>query len=278
VTGREYNGLIESSHFTESELTCLSCHSMHTYASPADQLHADVGEDQSCISCHSDLAEDVTAHSRHEAGSSGSACVNCHMPRTTFGLFSAMRSHRIDSPSARVEVESGKPNACNLCHLDRTLEWTARYLTEWYGHPSTQLDLEQRTAAAGVLWTLGGDAAERTVAAWHFGWAPAREASGDTWMAPYLAQLLTDPYSATRQVAYRSIASLRGFEGFRYDYIEGPEAVGRRADEALERWRRALGGASAPPAVFVDASGGIDLEVWRRLLAQRDPRPLTIRE
>jgi predicted CXXCH cytochrome family protein len=277
VAGREYNGLLESSH-ADTELTCLSCHSMHTYADPADQLQAEVTEDQTCVGCHDDLSADVASHTRHQPGSSGSACMNCHMPRTTYGLFAAMRSHRIDSPSVRVSVESGKPNACNLCHLDRTLEWTGRYLTEWYEQPAVELDDDHREIAAGALWSLKGDAALRTIVGWHLGWAPAREASGDTWIAPYLAQLLADPYSATRRVAHRSIATLPGFEGFRYDYVGAPDALGRKADEAMERWRRQLGASVAHPEVLMGPDGGIQLEIWLRLLSERDQRPLTIRE
>jgi hypothetical protein len=277
VTGREYNGLIESTH-ADTDLTCLSCHSMHTYAAPADQLQADVSEDESCVACHDDFSADVTSHTRHDAGSSGSACMNCHMPRTTYGLFAAMRSHRIDSPSVDVSAENGKPNACNLCHLDRTLEWTGRYLTEWYGQPAVGLDIEHRSIAAGALWSLKGDAALRTIVGWHFGWQPAREASGDAWMAPYLAQLLADPYSATRRVAHRSIATLPGLEGFAYDYVAAPETLGRKADEALERWRRQLMPFGARPEILMGDEGNIYLELWQRLLAERDVRPLTIRE
>jgi hypothetical protein len=128
------------------------------------------------------------------------------------------------------------------------------------------------------LWVLEGDAAQRTIVGWHLGWAPAREASGDQWMAPYLAQLLTDPYSATRQVAYRSLRTLPGFETFRYDYVAAPPALGGRADEAIERWRRLRRASVAPPAVLVDASGNIDVDLWRRLLAERSQRALTIKE
>jgi hypothetical protein len=278
VAGREYNGLLESTHFGETELSCLSCHSMHAYRETADQLHATVSEDQSCLGCHTELAGDVTGHTRHTSGSTGSACMNCHMPRTTYGLFSAMRSHRIDSPSVGATVATGKPNACNLCHLDRTLEWSGRYLTEWYGQSAPELGEDERSIAAAALWALEGDAAQRTIVGWHFGWAPAREASGEEWIAPYLAQLLTDPYSATRQVAYRSLRTLSGFETFRYDYVGAPRALGGRADEAMERWRRLRGAAVARPEVLLDATGDIHLEVWLRLLAERNQRPLTIRE
>jgi hypothetical protein len=41
VAGREFNALIESACYQRGELSCLSCHSMHGYAEPADQLAPD---------------------------------------------------------------------------------------------------------------------------------------------------------------------------------------------------------------------------------------------
>ena len=133
-------------------------------------------------------------------------------------------------------MESGRPNACNLCHLDQTLEWSGGYLTEWYGQPLVELDEDERSIAASILWVLKGDAAQRTILAWHLGWEAAREASGGTWMAAYLAQLLTDSYSATRQVAYRSIVELPGFEAFDYDYVAPRSELEQKATEATELW------------------------------------------
>ncbi|HSH75386.1 MAG TPA: cytochrome c3 family protein, partial [Longimicrobiales bacterium] len=133
VAGREYNGLLEDVHMDASELTCLTCHSMHAYDLPDAQLDPAAAGDQSCLGCHTDYADEISEHTRHLPGSSGSECMNCHMPHTTYGLFSAIRSHRIDSPRVRVSLESGRPNACNLCHLDRTLAWSAEYLNDWYG-------------------------------------------------------------------------------------------------------------------------------------------------
>ena len=278
VTGREYNGLLEDVHFTESELTCLTCHSMHEYDAPDVQLHSGTSGDESCLGCHGDYADDVSAHTRHEVGSSGSQCMNCHMPHTTYGLFSAIRSHRIDSPNVLTSVYGGRPNACNLCHLDQTLEWSGRYLSEWYGQAQVPMDQDERSIAAAVLWTLKGDAAQRTVLAWHMGWRPAREASGDGWLAPYLAQLLTDSYSATRQVAFRSISRLPGFQGFEYDYVASPAELGSKADEALRRWVGVGGGRATGSHLLIGDDGRVDPDEWRRLLAERNQTPLTIRE
>ena len=142
VAGREFNGMLEDPHLEGSRMTCLSCHSMHAYESPDAQLGpGGRGGDPACVACHTEpeYTADVSLHTRHRPASPGSECMNCHMPHTTYGLFSAMRSHRIDSPSVRVSVETGRPNACNLCHLDETLAWSGRYLNEWYGTPLVEL-------------------------------------------------------------------------------------------------------------------------------------------
>lgn len=169
VAGREFNALIESACYQRGELSCLSCHSMHGYAEPADQLAPDAIGDAACAECHAAITSRVAEHSRHAEDSTGSRCANCHMPHTSFGLFGAMRSHRVDSPSAAVTAETGRPNACSLCHLDRPLAWAAEHLSSWYGQPPVTLDEHESGLAAGVVWSIKGDAAQRAIAGWHMG-------------------------------------------------------------------------------------------------------------
>jgi hypothetical protein len=278
VVGREYNGLLEDVHLASSEMTCLTCHSMHEYSDRDSQLNPEAAANRSCLGCHADLGEEASQHTRHLPGSSGSECMNCHMPHTTYGLFSASRSHRIENPSVLASVERGRPNACNLCHLDRTLEWSSRYLSEWYGQPPVALDPDARAIAASVLWALKGDAVQRTILAWHMGWDAAREASGGDWVAAYLAQLLTDSYAATRQVAYRSIRGLPGFEMLSYDYLAPRAELEEWATEATEIWLRLAGPRPAAPSLLLGEGGAIAVDQWIRLLDQRDERPLTIVE
>jgi len=278
VAGREYNALRVSTHYSESDLTCLSCHSLHEYASSDTQLLPGADGDAACLGCHEAFAASVGEHTRHSAGSAGSECMNCHMPRTTYGLFTAMRSHRIDSPDLGASLESGRPNACNLCHLDRTLAWTGAYLEEWYGKPIPVLGGDERTVAAGALWALRGDAGLRAIAAWHMGWGDAREASGSAWMPPYLSQLLMDPYAAARLVAYRALRSLPGFGDFAYDYVASGAVRGALADEAARLWLASGGAPGADPALLLGADGRPDTDAWLRLLAERDLTPVTIRE
>jgi hypothetical protein len=280
VTGREYNALLESACFRRGEMTCLSCHSMHRYASPADQLARGRGEDAPCLECHAGFRERVVEHTHHPEASAGSRCMNCHMPHTTFGLLAAVRSHRVDSPRVAPAAGGGRPNACNLCHLDQTLEWASLRLAEWYGTPPVELGPRERTLAAGVLWAVQGHAAQRAIAAWHMGFEPAREASGREWMGAYLALLLGDPYVAVRRAAERSIETLPGFGGFEADFVAPAAIVQRQQREAIARWRRLVAGGPdrSGARLLLDARGEIDATALEQLLAGRDHRPVRISE
>jgi hypothetical protein len=107
------------------------------------------------------------------------------MPYTTYGLLKTIRSHQISSPSVKATLETGRPDACNLCHLDKTLAWTAEYLEKWYATPKPQLGDEEQSVAASLLWLLKGDAGQRAIVAQSLGWAPAQQASGTAWIAPF---------------------------------------------------------------------------------------------
>ena len=135
VSGREFNGLAASACFKRGEMSCLSCHSLHHYQDPDDQLGARMEGNQACLQCHSSFAAKLESHTHHRAESTGSLCYNCHMPFTTYGLLKAIRSHTITSPTVRSSLATGRPNACNLCHLDKSLGWTAQKLNGWYGQP-----------------------------------------------------------------------------------------------------------------------------------------------
>jgi hypothetical protein len=137
-------------------------------------------------------------------------------------------------------IDAGRPNACNLCHLDRTLAWTNGALARWYGTTPMPLDADERRVAAAVLWLLRGDAGQRAIVADAMGRASAKDASGAEWSAPFLAQLLVDPYSAVRYVAFRSLRSLpRCARAF-------PDRRGDQVGAAPRRWRPADRRAGAP--------------------------------
>lgn len=202
------------------------------------------------------------------------------MPHTSYALLKAIRSHQIDSPNVRTTLETGRPNACNQCHLDQTLEWTARQLTEWYGQPKVELSEEQQTVAASLWWLFTGDAGQRALAAWSMGWAPAKAASGQDWQAPHLARLLDDPYSAVRYIAQRSLRTLPGFEGFEYDFIASPEDRKAAGTRALEAWnkRSQKPEATAASRILLQADGTLNVEAANKLHPKRNDRPIRLRE
>ena len=292
VSGREYNALIESPCYQqatspERTMTCFSCHSMHkdqgedrrdtrVWAANHQVSPAKAGP-AGCLQCHDSIARRVDAHTRHRPGSSGASCYNCHMPYTSYGLLSGIRSHQISSPSVDTTVQTGRPNACNSCHLDQTLAWTARYLEAWYGLGSQPLGIDESSVAASVLYALRGDAGQRALTAWAMGWKPAQEASGRNWLRAYLAGLLDDPYDAVRFIAYRSLESLTPATPLAGDFLSPP--VQRQADaaDALAQWRRS-GPAGPQPRLLIRSDGTLDVQALQRLLAQRDNRPVSLDE
>ncbi len=294
-TGREYNGLIDSPCYKNATepsrtLSCLSCHSMHKAADDTrplagwadDQLISSAQGNGACLSCHAPFGGTGLAnHTRHRADSSGSSCYNCHMPHTTYGLLKTIRSHQISSPSVQASLDTGRPNACNLCHLDKTLSWTAEHLEQWYTIPRPQaLGEDDRSVAASVVWLLRGDAGKRAIIAQALGWRPAQQASGTNWMAPYLGLLLNDSYDAVRYIAARSLKTLPEYEGFEFDFVAPQEQRLARRRRALEIWRdsRARQGRSGDAALLFNPDGTFIAERLDRLLAERDNRRIYYRE
>ena len=279
VGGREFLGLIESGCYQRGEMTCLSCHSMHDYMDPDDQLAKKMDGNQACLQCHEPMRERIEEHTHHLPDSSGSQCYNCHMPHTSYALFKAIRSHRIDSPSAKTTWKTGRPNACNLCHLDRTLAWTAENLSRWYGQPPVDLDAERQEISDTAIWLLRGDAAQRSIAVWATGWEPARETAGTQWMAPYLTQLMQDPYPVIRLMAHRSLRTLAGFEDFNYDFLGRPDEREKSRRAILELWKKVAGAKQEQAvALLLNADGSVNWPVFNQLLTERDDHPVSISE
>lgn len=302
TTGREYNALLHTPCYTHLDakrgiMTCLSCHEMHKKADDPrsdaewadDQLKPGMRGDLACTQCHADFRDEakVAAHSHHASGSEGSRCMNCHMPLTTYGLLKTERSHTITSPTIAESVEVGRPNACNLCHLDQTLQWAGDKLAEWYRAPATKtlragrgLTPDESSIAAGVLWLTRGDAGQRAIATCALEWDAARAASGTEWFAPFLAKLLADPYPAVRYLADRAIRRQPGFADLDYDYTAAPPLLAQASARALDAWMRTTPPERRPKRgeLLIDAAGRLDVERLGRLLAQRDDKRVVLAE
>ncbi|REJ86490.1 MAG: C cytochrome precursor [Planctomycetota bacterium] len=291
VRGREYTAILNTPCFEKGEMSCVTCHQLHQKADdprPAREWANDLlkhgldSGNQACLDCHQDFAEDdvLVNHTHHAADSAGSLCYNCHMPFTTYGLLKAIRSHQIDSPDVATTIETGRPNACNQCHLDRTLSWTAENLSRWYGRPAVELPDEHATTAASVLWLLQGDAGQRALTAWTFGWEDAHAASGTEWLAPHLSQLLVDPYDAVRFIAGKSLGRLEGFEQLEYDYLAPQPELSRHRNHVLQTWAARSERLAPQQAarVLIDGDGALLDDRVRQLLQGRDDREVRLSE
>jgi hypothetical protein len=236
--------------------------------------------DQACFQCHESHRDNIERHTHHAASSEGSRCYNCHMPHTTYGLLKAIRSHQVSSPSVAATLATGRPNACNQCHLDKTLGWTQEYLSEWYDAPDVELDEEQQKRSAMAVLLLTGDAGQRALAGWSMGWDAARTASGEKWIAPYLTQLLDDPYPAVRYIAARSLRRIDSFHDFEYDFVGSAEHRQEAQRRARGIWesRRDARLDQTGEAILIDAEGRLDRSTFHELLQRRDDRDIDLKE
>jgi hypothetical protein len=287
VVGREFNGISESPCFQRGKMSCLSCHEMHQAQDDVrpradwtdDQLMPGMRGNDACLSCHEDFrsAEKLAAHTHHGPSSHGSLCYNCHMPNTTYGILKATRSHQISNPSVAETVSTGRPNSCNLCHLDRSLKWTNEKLVDWYGHKPTEFRGEYADTSLGVYMALAGDACQRAVIAWHMGWEPAREASGDKWLPPYLAILMADEYPAVRLIAHRSLRQIGGYGDIAYHSEIPPAEQQARAQEITSRWQREPK-LFNEPRLLISPTGELESEKMSRILLRRNHASISLEE
>lgn len=283
IGGRDYNGLVESPCYRFGKgthrLSCLSCHSVHR-SEPDDQLAPGKDSNAACTGCHAPIARDVAAHTHHAPASSGSLCYGCHMPYTTYALLKGIRAHRVTSPDVEESARTGRPNACNLCHLDKTLAWTGERLHAWYGLGPVPLSERDRRVSSALLALLAGDAAQRAIAAYAMGLPQAQRASGGSWPARYLLELLDDPYAAVRAVAARSLVRQPGYGDFTFDFTADADVRRARRQAGLRRFsalvaRRPV---STDAALLFDDRGGVMLSRLEELMAARDDRPVVLSE
>ncbi|MEO1528907.1 MAG: hypothetical protein AAFX06_26095 [Planctomycetota bacterium] len=283
VTGRDYSGMIESKCFQEGELSCLSCHTMHEQDPDKqaewrdDQLLPNMRSDAACLQCHPKYEELGSEHTHHPIDSEGSRCMNCHMPHTIYGILKSSRSHTISSPSVATTLETGRPNACNLCHLDHTLKETASHLAEWYDHDVPELNVVEQTTAASIFHFLTGDAAQRVLQMNAYQWPPAQEASGTDWMKLYLLFGMDDPYDAIRLISERAYQSLPGNPPLKeYDFLDSPQSRGA----ALGREFQKIFSQRRPPneALLINEEGKLDTLRIEALMRRRNNRPVYLQE
>jgi tetratricopeptide (TPR) repeat protein len=123
-----YGSFLQSAMYAAG-VTCSDCHEPHSVETKA------VGN-ALCGQCHLAGTFDGPEHHRHARGTPGAECVNCHMRAETYMVVDPRRDHSFRIPRPDLTAALGTPNACADCHSDRTPDWAAAQIAEWYpdGH------------------------------------------------------------------------------------------------------------------------------------------------
>jgi predicted CXXCH cytochrome family protein len=184
---------------------CVDCHDPHL-ATARDVTERSLA---ACTGCHAAYAvpSDAALHAGHPT--TAASCLDCHMPPVVLGIDRHVRTHRISSPSHRRMLAAGAPNACNLCHLDRSPRWAAAELVAGFESRLDPRALDDRPA--GELWLTSDQPALRLIAAAAYARQPELGRLDHVLGAlPAIARLADDPLPHVRVWAVFALEDLLG--------------------------------------------------------------------
>ena len=131
------NDFVTSLMYTHG-VACFTCHDAHgtdndaLLRKPANTL---------CLDCHGPGAPNgphaptIEAHTHHKAGSQGNECVACHMPKIQQTIADVnVSSHTFHFVTPAMTDALKTPNACNVCHTDKSTAWASAALKTWGDH------------------------------------------------------------------------------------------------------------------------------------------------
>jgi len=298
LSAYEYQGMTMSACYLKGELQCGSCHTMHKGSVHGNLTNAMRGN-QACVQCHEEIGRDPEAHTHHEPKSSGSQCMECHMPRMVYGILEIHRSHRIEIPDPARNAAKARPDACTLCHLDKSLVWAAEKRNELWGLegsiPTKRRDKAPIDLADGIASLQAGDALQRVVYAKAFARKDGPIAVEDKgFLRAHLLAMLNDAYPSLRQIARQSLITLEkeepiglldSLEAFDPSWTVGSlaEDMERRKRSSLSLMRefsqKAKGHLAAPTAgLLLDPQFRLDLPRVIALLKLQSKHVISIGE
>ncbi len=128
-----YGSFLQSKMYARG-VRCTDCHDAHSAKLKADGNAV-------CGKCHSlagnsrfpSLSKseyDDPSHHFHSPGSAGAQCKSCHMIERLYMGIDGRRDHSFRIPRPDVSIETGAPNACNDCHVQRDASWAAKQIAQ----------------------------------------------------------------------------------------------------------------------------------------------------
>lgn len=120
----EYGSFLQS-RMHKAGVTCSDCHEPHGLRLRAEGNAV-------CAQCHAPERFEAATHHHHDPSSPGARCVSCHMGSKVYMGVDRRHDHSFRVPRPDLSVAIGVPNACNACHAERSPDWAARVVAEWY--------------------------------------------------------------------------------------------------------------------------------------------------
>jgi predicted CXXCH cytochrome family protein len=138
--GTAHKNRMQGNDFVQSLMyargvTCFSCHDPHGSENVA--MVRKTGN-ALCLDCHGPNSQagphaaTIEPHTHHKAGSAGSECAACHMPKIAETISDQrVRSHTFHFVTPGDTDALKIPNACTVCHTDKSTEWATAALKTW---------------------------------------------------------------------------------------------------------------------------------------------------
>lgn len=192
LSSREHQGILRSVCFVKNKggevINCLSCHSSENPSKRDENILSQTA----CTNCHQQFnsPEIIAEHTKHPLNSEASSCYSCHLPEIIYGHLEFQKTHEISIPNPELTAQKSVPNACNLCHTDKSVNWAIlQTKTLWAEHfrDAKVSNDSQFNEAESIRGLFAGDALTRALS------ADALTKHGEpNWFAPFALEAFQD--------------------------------------------------------------------------------------
>ena len=139
-----YTSWLMSRCIRGGKLDCIHCHT-----SSGRYRFATENPNGACQPCHQERVANAEAHTHHKAGTPGGNCIDCHMPKTRFANMSRS-DHSMLPPTPAATLKFQSPNACTLCHKDKSASWADAKVRQWHKNDYQRPVLERAALVDGA--------------------------------------------------------------------------------------------------------------------------------